>query len=168
MGTQDELYDRIKGMSYARQDEQGREVRGFGVPLPGRTEVRHRRCQNCQHFATDDAFMSEVDRRMVADGNAKRLVGATEGEVQAYVDKMRRVLLETPGVWGACQKRIARRDPQAADHFTHFEYLCDTWTGAFGQVFGPEVGPVDKLPEELLDDRGEALPRRPEEAEDDA
>ncbi len=166
MGTQDEQYDRLKRMSYTRRDEQGRIVHGFGVPLQGRTEVRYRRCQNCTHFVTDDQFLAAVDQRMVADGNAKRLAGASENEIQAYVDKMRRVLLSTPGIWGECQKRIARKDRQAGDHFTHFEYLCETWSGAFGQTFGPEHGPVDKLPEELLDDRGEKLPEPASDEED--
>jgi hypothetical protein len=78
---------------------------------------------------------------------------------------MREVILDNRGDVGYCVKRLIRADDQAADDFTTNGYLCDQWTGQFGLRFGPEEGPIDKLPEELLDDQGETLPPRPEEAE---
>jgi len=159
-------FDRkVRGKTYKRRDEAGNEVSGLNLGAPGRLKERRRRCQNCQWFDVETNFEAHVNACTIRDANILRGKGASHGVVAAHTAKIRRTIQENRGLVGYCMKRIVRRDRAAGDDFTSAGYLCDQWSGAYGLKFGPADGPVDKLPEELLDDMGESLPATPREEE---
>lgn len=150
------------------REEDGRVVPGLDLGLAGRQVVRKRRCQNCSHFDTEEHFDSAFNACMLRDGGILRARGATEAVVQAHIAKMRKAILGRRGWVGHCLIRMLRTDKQAADDFTAAGYLCDSWSGAHGLTFPREEGPPDKLPDEILDDRGESQPARPGEEESES
>ncbi len=162
----EELKKRTVEKAYTERRGPAGKVVGLDLGLSsGRVVERRRRCGNCQWFDTEEAFEMHFQRCLVRDGKVLRDRGATQPVIKAQADRLRKVILEKKGEVGFCQKRLVRADDQAADDFTTAGYLCEQWSGAFGMRFGPEEGPVDKLPDELLDDIGEENPPRPGEEE---
>lgn len=157
-----EFKAKTRGKVYKRRDEAGREVVGLDLGLRGRHIERRRRCQNCMWFDTEEAFDAHFQACVMRDAKILRDRGATGPVVAAQGRKLEQAILHKRGMVGYCTKRIVRGDDAARDDFTSAGYLCDTWSGAHGLRFGREEGPIDKLPAEILDDRGEALPPRPD------
>lgn len=153
-----EFKKRTQGKVFTRTDEAGRQVVGLDLGLQGRHMSRLRRCQNCSHWDTDEAFDAHFNACAVKDGKVLRDQGATSEAISRHGRKLRLAILEKRGLVGYCTARIVRGDDAAGADFTSAGYLCDTWSGAHGIRFGPELGPIDKLPAEILDDLGEPPP----------
>jgi hypothetical protein len=163
---EDDFKKKVANKQYERPGPHGR-VLGLDMGLKGRQIERRRRCGNCQWYDMGEAFEAHYHNCTMRDGRLLRDRGATHRVVEAQANKMREVILDNrdKGDVGYCTKRLIRKDDQAADDFTSAGYLCDQWTGQYGLRFGPEEGPIDKLPDEIVDDFGETQPPRPDEEE---
>jgi len=167
MGIDDDFTKKWKNARIRRErnPETGEimEVVGVELGLPGRTFMRHRRCQNCLHFSTAEAALIHLNRCILRDIATLRREGRSRAGVTAHVAMLRRMARGfASGKVGRCQVIEQRTDPPRKDDFTESGYLCDRWSGSV--TIDVPIG-KDPIAEEHYAKLGETPPGYEEKAD---